>query len=216
MYIRTDENDNIIQLITAGDKPINGYNIPHISYSVLSNIFSYKYINDKFILKENSNEYKLKKVRESKISAMSKICHNVIVKGFDHTDGHHYSLEESDQNNLNVLSIRASQGAITSWHYDYGPCQFYSSEEMIALTEYAFKFITYHQTYFNQLKAYINSLTNINDIIAIQYGIPLTGAYAENLELHTEGFLPPTKLIEDITNYDKVLYDIDISSISCK
>ena len=76
------------------------------------------------------------------------------------------------------------------------------------------KFITYHQTYFNQLKAYIKSLTNINDIIAIQYGIPLTGAYAENLKLYTEGFLPPTELIEDMTNYDMVLHDIDISSIS--
>jgi len=42
--------------------------------------------------------------------------------------------------------------------------------------------LTMQQTYFNQLKLYIQSLTDISDketVDAIYYGIPLTGQYLE-------------------------------------
>ena len=56
MYIQTDKDNNIIQLITVGCCPAeNGYEIPDdTSEDILKNIFSYKYINGEFVFKDDT------------------------------------------------------------------------------------------------------------------------------------------------------------------
>ncbi|MCM1226114.1 MAG: hypothetical protein NC320_01655 [Clostridium sp.] len=207
MFIKLNEDNSIDSIITVGlpneeDKYIE---VGDITDDIKKNIFCYKYINGEFVLKDNADEIQLRRIRNAKINAMSNICHNIIIHGFDFEDGHHYSLKESDQNSLNVLSLKAAQGLNTAWHYDGGYIRFYTPEEMLKLTGHAFRFITYHQTYFNQLKAMINNMDNLDDIIAVQYGIELTGVYAENLERITDGFKPPVELIQDLIDYDRLL-----------
>lgn len=215
MYIQTNDNNEIIQFIKVGNKPeINGYEIDNdTDIDILRNIFSYKFIDGEFILKDGAQQEKLKRVQEAKINALNNICHEQIVSGFDHTDGHHYSLQETDQLNLQALSLMASQGQPTSWKYDNGVCQFYTPEEMLALTGYATKYIMYHSTYYNQLKDQIKKMTSIDDIIAINYGVELDSEHAEALSAHTGGFVPNNiSIITDTTDYTTVMYDVNMDS----
>lgn len=216
MYVRINEKNEIVSLMQVG-LPNEGEpgwcEAEEVPDEVIQHIFSYKFENGEFVLKENAGDIKLEKIKNAKIAAMSKICHNIIVGGFDYSDGHHYSLKETDQLSLGNLSVRAAQGMDSTWHYDGGSCQTYAPEEMLALTKYAFDFITYHQTYFNQLKAQINSMSDIDKIIGIQYGMPLIEPYAGNLKQVIGESEPPVALTEDRFDYTKILYDIAYDDI---
>lgn len=207
MYIQTNDNHAIIQLIKVGSMPAeNGYEIPDdTDEEILKDIFNYSYIEGEFVRKENADADILDRVRQAKIAMLSNICHEVIVNGFDYSDGHHYSLDENDQNSLNSLSVKASQGLTTIWHYDGGECQPYTPEEMTALTRYAFQYITYHQVYFNQLRAYVNSIDNLDNLKVITYGIALPDTYAEKLNEYTDGFSVDMEVIEDKFDYNRII-----------
>lgn len=214
MYIRTNDEGVIKEYITVGQHPDrpNWYEVDteSIPDEIRNDMFSYKYIDGEFILRDDILEKKLNKVKEVKIEMMSSHCKISIKRGFDHTDGHHYSLEESDQLKLQNLALKAMQGRQVSWKYDDGLCQFYSPEEMILLSEHAEKHITYHQTYFNQLKHQISLMTSIDDVVAVSYGMDLDKDHSDNLEKHTiDSYVPGEselgKDLVDRTDYDFIL-----------
>ena len=216
MLIVVDENKNITQLITVGGIPSDTtFEIPDdIDENILKNIFSYRYVNGEFVLKEDVDSEKLKKIKEQKISAMSQECNNQITLGVD-WNGDHYSLTLDDQTNIGNLTLLASAGKSVPYHADGdgANCRFFTAEEFVQFSTYCQQFKVYHLTYYNQLKGYINSLTNIDDILSINYGTPLPGEYAEALSTMTGGFEYVIPIVEDKGNYNSILYDVDIDSL---
>lgn len=116
-------------------------------------------------------------IRSSKIKEMSYECNKTIENGFDieTEDGiHHYSYALEDQLNLMNLSSMIAQGANElSYHADGELCRFYTPEEINEIINAGNAWKTYHTTYFNALKSYINSLETIEEISAITYGVDI-------------------------------------------
>lgn len=125
--------------------------------------------------------YTLESAREEKIKKLSKNCNQIIENGFDAEllDGvHHFSLTTQDQLNLITLSTMVAQGLEQiPYHADGELCKFYTPSDIHLIIEGATNFKTYHTTYFNALKNYVNSLDDIHQIAEIQYGIELPEEY---------------------------------------
>lgn len=116
-------------------------------------------------------------IRSSKLNEMSYACRKAIESGFDlqiQGENRHFSLTTQDQLNLMTLSA-TGEGA--PYHADGQECTFYSAEEIQQLMAAANKHKTYHTTYYNSLKNYINSLQTIEEIAAITYGIEIPDEY---------------------------------------
>ena len=67
------------------------------------------------------------------------------------------------------------------YHADGELCRFYSVEDINLIINTATKHKTYHITYFNSLKAYINSLNSIEDISNIFYGVAIPINYQSEI-----------------------------------
>lgn len=125
-------------------------------------------------------------VRQMKIVAMSDMCNLAIVSGVDVELGdgetHHFSLDLTDQLNLLTLSSMIATGETQiPYHADGEPCQYYSAQDIVAIVSAATRLKTYHTTYFNSLKTYINSLESIDDIKAIYYGTQIPIEYQSEI-----------------------------------
>ena len=227
MYIQTDKENNIIQLITVGCCPAeNGYEISDdISEDILKNIFSYKYINGEFVFKDSTTDTKFQNVVKAKLQFLSQTCNELIQKGIDY-NGSHYSLNaEDDQINLIQLGFDAKVSIMTGqpldyplmYHADGEDCREYTAEEILGLSSLAKKYKTYHTTFYNTIRSQINSMTNLNDIIAINYDISfLDSEHLAKLveivgDLSSLGF--ELEVVEDPTNYDIIKNDIDLDSL---
>lgn len=124
----------------------------------------------------------LQLVKSGKVSEMSKDCNNTITNGFDVvlSDGksHHFSLTTQDQLNLITLTGLVSSGETSiAYHADNELCKFYSAEDIACITNYATQFKTYHVSYFNSLKAYIEALEDVKEISSIEYGTDIPEEY---------------------------------------
>ncbi len=109
-------------------------------------------------------------VKRMKIGHLSNICNQTIEAGFD-VGGEHYSLTTQDQLNLITLSTQLTAGETAiPYHADGELCRFFTPEEVQAILTAATAHKTYQVTYFNGLKAYVQSLDNIADIQAVEYG----------------------------------------------
>lgn len=127
-------------------------------------------------------EITLEYVIAQKVNAMSKKCEETILNGFSITlsDGkeHHFSLSDRDQMMISKLADKAEDGeTFLPWHPDDGDCTIFSKEDIFAMNEMMESMITYQLTYFNSLKKYITSMTNINDVQQVQYGIEIPQEY---------------------------------------
>lgn len=122
-------------------------------------------------------------VKESKIKEMSDKCEKAITNGVDIvlSDGqsHHFSLSIEDQINLLSISFMLASGTVEtiSYHADGEYCKEYSLADMNLIVSTAISYKTYHVTYFNSLKFYINSLRSIAKISAIEYGCEIPEKY---------------------------------------
>lgn len=124
-------------------------------------------------------------IRDSKIKEMSATCRKTIENGFDITlsdnEVHHFSLDTQDQLNLITLSSMAETQEMIPYHADNELCKFYSAAEIKAIVDGAAAHKTYHTTYYNALKNYINSLNTIEEINAITYGTPIPEEYKSDV-----------------------------------
>lgn len=125
----------------------------------------------------NSND-KLDEAIEKKISELSSDCSEAIISGFDFNN-EHYSFNLDDQSNIQGSKILADAGIPVPYHPDGGDCREYDPNEFLALIMTATIHKESHLTYFNQLKQYIKTLTDIDSIKSITYGVELTGSYLE-------------------------------------
>lgn len=115
-------------------------------------------------------------IRSSKLNEMSYQCKKTIENGFDlelRGTTHHFSLTTQDQLNLISLGTMAQTSNEIPYHADGEEVIFYTSEEINQIIAAANAFKTYQTTYYNSLKAYINSLETIEEISAIEYGIEI-------------------------------------------
>ena len=120
-------------------------------------------------------------IMTAKLSEISKVCNAVIVAGIDITFGDenvHFNLSIEDQSNINNL-FRVVELGGTEFPYqsDGGVCRVYSASEIVQIYVAAQTLITSQTTYHNELKQYVQTLDNVEDISAIQYGMTLPEPY---------------------------------------
>lgn len=125
-------------------------------------------------------------VKEIKIKEMSQKCNSIITNGVDVTlsdeKTHHFSLTIYDQIMISKLADKAKNGEnALPWHEDNGECKFYSAEDILILSNAMEMLITYNQTYFNSLKQYIRSLSDINEINKVDYGRDIPDEYKSDV-----------------------------------
>ncbi len=130
------------------------------------------------VVYEEGEEETLEYLIATKISEMSSTCNKVIYAGFDIalSDGesHHFSLTTQDQLNLITLSTLVASGeTVIPYHADGEQCKYYSVEDITAITTMATFYKTYQVSYFNALKLYIQSLTDMSDVTAVYYGMEI-------------------------------------------
>lgn len=124
--------------------------------------------------------------RKIKISEMSKVCENTITNGVDVvlSDGetHHFSLSVQDQLNLITLSsMVTSEQDNFPYHADGELCAFYSAQDIQTIINAATMFKTYHTTYFNSLRVYVQSLCSVDTISKVEYGMKIPEKYQSDV-----------------------------------
>jgi hypothetical protein len=122
-----------------------------------------------------------------KTREMSYTCEQLIYTGIDvvlsDEESHHFSLTEHDQLDLMKLESLARSGEVEylPYHEDGELCKYYSAADIITIANTATAYITYHTTYFNSLRAYINSLRSLNTISQVVYGMPIPERYQSDV-----------------------------------
>ena len=126
----------------------------------------------------------LDEVKESKVKEMNAVQQQTIQLGIDVTltDGatEHFSLTDHDQTSLMGLQSQVAAGVEQiPWHTsdESEHCKFYSNADMALITASAIEYVTWHVTYFRDLRIYIRALDNIDDVKAITYGIDIPQEY---------------------------------------
>lgn len=128
----------------------------------------------------------LELVKTKKIKELSYACNQTIENGIEvqMLDGkiHHFSLTTQDQLNLISLQAMMEQGMEQiPYHADGELCKFYTPVEIQMIIAEATRFKTYHTTYYNALKNYVNSLDDPYVITDIQYGVELPEEYQSDV-----------------------------------
>lgn len=135
---------------------------------------------------DDSTQITVAYMKEMKIKEMSGLCEKIITNGFDiklsDNKSHHFSLSIQDQLNLLSMAKMIENGeTLIPYHADGELCKAYSVEDMSNIITYATEFKTFHTTYFNSLKAYINSLRSVNTVSAIEYGVEIPEKYQSDI-----------------------------------
>lgn len=121
-----------------------------------------------------------------KIDVLSEDCNNSIEAGIDF-NGKHYSMTIPDQLNLESLKTTIMGGATSvPYHADGENCAIYTNNEFLAIYNACALHKILQTTYFNQLKQYVLSLEDIDEVNTVFYGQELTGQYLENYNVIAE------------------------------
>ena len=126
----------------------------------------------------------LDEVKAEKINIFSNICKESIVNGvdvqIDKNTIEHFSYTDEDQTNIKEIFDLALQTNVPMhYHANGNDCKLYSVDQIIAIYSSASTNKMHHQTYFNQIRSYINSLNNVDEINEVEYGQELTGKYLD-------------------------------------
>ena len=133
-----------------------------------------------------NEEVTVEYVRAAKLAEMSMVCNKVIENGIDVmlSDGQigHFSLTTQDQLNLITLQSMIVAGeTMIPYHADGELCRYYTVEDISVVMDAATAHKTFHVTYFNSLKMYINALADITTISAVQYGMDIPAEYQSDI-----------------------------------
>ena len=119
---------------------------------------------------------------------MNETQQKVIAAGVDVTlaDGttRHFSLSDNDQLSLVGLQTQVVAGLDEiPWHTSDAEngCEYFSNSDMALITEKAMEFITWHTTYFINLRLYINSLLDKESVKAVYYGMYIPKEYQDDV-----------------------------------
>lgn len=124
-------------------------------------------------------------VRNAKIAEISAACNAVIVSGVDIQLGEeteHFNLSIEDQSNIaNLFRVVELGGTEFPYQADGGKCRIYTAQEIAEIYIAAQTAITSQTTYHNALKAYVQSLTDVERISAVTYGMNLPKKYRDEM-----------------------------------
>lgn len=169
--------------ITVSNDGEEFYNVDFLPNDIDENIHFYSYDGSKFVLDEESMKFAKKTYRKSStISKMSAACNATIISGIDVTlsDGntYHYSLTIEDQINLmNLQSMVVSGAETVPYHADGEECRFYNAADFTLIVQAATAWKLYHESYFNSLRGYIQSLETDEEFDTITYGMEIPEEY---------------------------------------
>lgn len=134
---------------------------------------------------ENPPTIDIPKLRDEKISEIKSVCDTYITDGVDVEveDGYqHFSYTLEDQTNIkDAFDLAVQTGLGVPYHCDGQGCKLYSADDIVKIFVAEKINLTYHTTYFNQLRQYIMTLEDADAIRAIYYGIELPEPYLTNL-----------------------------------
>ena len=109
---------------------------------------------------------------------------SVIQNGIDVTltDGtvEHFTLTDHDQTSLMGLQTQVAQGVENiPWHTSDTAehCKYYSNADMLLIVTAAMQYVTFHVTYFRDLRIYINAMEDKESVEAVTYGIIIPEEY---------------------------------------
>lgn len=193
---------NLVQIIgdininTSGFYLINGAGSVYGKYADFTTL--YKEIEGGFILSNDGSVYiepepmpkpepivpTLEEVKEAKVAQMNTAQQTAIQAGVDIelTDGatEHFSLTDHDQTSLIGLQGRVDAGEEQiPWHTsdESEHCKFYTNADMAMITSAAMEYVTWHITYFRDLRIYIRSLQTKGEVEAVTYGMDIPQEY---------------------------------------
>ena len=140
-------------------------------------------INVKVMSRSDSESY-ISHYKTELINSMSKLCHTAIESGLtiSLSDGEYkFSYTDVDRENISEMFNAVVVGATAyPYHEDGGNCRTFTASDIVIIYSSMVQNKTHHTTYFNQLKQYINSLTDIHILNEVHYGQELTGVYLDN------------------------------------
>ena len=126
----------------------------------------------------------LEEVQNEKVAEMNNAQQMTIQQGLDIalSDGsvEHFTLTDHDQTSLMGLQTLVAQGVESiPWHSadQSEHCKYYSNADMAIIAEKALQFITYHVTYFRDLRIYIRSLKAKEEVQNVTYGMEIPVEY---------------------------------------
>lgn len=189
-------SDNIVELI--GDFPIqtDGFVLSRENmnddwdYSGFTTVYreingGCQFSNDGSVYVEPiPHEPTLQELQELKVSEMNNVQQLTIQNGVDVTlsDGNieHFTLTEHDQTSLMGLQTQVVLGSeAIPWHTSDQTehCKFYSNADMSLITSAALSYVTWHVTYFRDLRIYIRSLQTKEEVESVFYGMDIPEEY---------------------------------------
>lgn len=193
--------DHLIQ-ISGAEVNLSGFHLLNDAGSVFGKYAGFKTLykenEDSYILSNDGSVYvepvepepmpvpepTLDEVKEAKVAEMNKTQQDAIQSGVDVTlsDGstEHFSLTERDQTSLVGLQAQVAIGAENiPWHTsdEDEHCKFYSNADMAKITSSALSYVTWHITYFRDLRIFIRSLESKEEVEQVAYGMNIPEAY---------------------------------------
>lgn len=137
---------------------------------------------------EPAPERTLEDVQEAKVAEMNTAQQKAIRDGINVTltDGkvEHFTLTDHDQTSLVGLQAQVLAGEENiPWHTsdESEHCKFYSNVDMNLITTAAMAYVTWHVTYFRDLRIYIRALQTSEEVEAVTYGIELPAAFQSDV-----------------------------------
>nr|WP_329751439.1 acyl carrier protein [Clostridium sp. CM74B_53] len=131
----------------------------------------------------------LEELQEAKKQEVNAACNKTIVEGFDVelSDGqiHHFTMKEEDQIAfLTCLALISKGETAIPWHPNGSstqPCVFYSTDDMQKITDAAYEHRTFHTTYCNSLKIWVEATETAEELQEIYYGADVPETYQSDV-----------------------------------
>lgn len=128
------------------------------------------------------SEEEKEEIKNQKVNELSNACNQVITNGANIklSDGSekHFTYSIEDQANISEMFNAVLLGATSyPYHANSDDCMMYSSKDIVSIYSTLSALKTSQTTYFNQLRKYVKTLTDISKVNSIEYGQELTGEY---------------------------------------
>lgn len=142
---------------------------------------------------EEIDPLELPYVKEAKIHQLRTDCQNAIVSGVDiefaDDSIQHFSMELTDQIEVQRLVTEKSFGDSVPYHADDDIFRYYAYEDILKLYSTMNDWKLYNMAYFNDLKRYVNSMHSMKEIDCVEYGCEIPKEYQSEIYKDIKGKL---------------------------